>query len=208
MNMRAQTVRLASAPFAMLAAVWIVGAWPAGAAAQTPMMENDDVIELLDTPLMQLPIEQGTQGLTREAQGKQGNRKNDKAGDKADENALSKEADARALCDAAMDAMAAGQIAQAFTVLAPHWPLPAQEIQRLARETSAQLQQLTKGYGQLLAHEWVRTQKAGSSLVQHTYMLKLEHHALRVVCTLYKPREHWQVHTVFWDEQLQSLLEP
>ncbi len=174
----------------------------ASAAAQTPMMEQDDIIPLLDTPLMQLPIEQGTTALTPPKNPQPPQPQANKPA------ALTSPADTRALCDTALDAIANAQAPQAFELLAPHWPLPQQEIRRLTHETATQLKQLSQSYGKLLGHEWVRTHTAGTSLVQHSYVLKLEHHALRVVCTFYKPQQHWQVHTVFWDDQLQPLLEP
>ncbi|MDO4704884.1 MAG: hypothetical protein Q4A98_01505 [Comamonadaceae bacterium] len=189
--------------FAVLA--WMLAATPA--AAQTQLaLEQADIIELLempqtDTPLMQLPIEQGTRALTgrTSAAGKRQQPQPNPA--LASLNAT------RTLCDAALEAMAASHVERAFAALAPHWPLPPQEITRLAKETAAQFKQLTKTYGATLGYEWVRTHSAGASLVQHAYLLKLERHALRVSCIFYKPREQWQIHTVFWDDQLQTLLE-
>ncbi|RMW99637.1 hypothetical protein EBQ26_04660 [Allofranklinella schreckenbergeri] len=189
---------------ALAGLAWVLAAAPAAAQTQ-PALEQADIIELLempqiDTPLMQLPIEQGTRALTgrTSAAGKR---------QQQPDPALASLNATRTLCDAALEAMAASRVEHAFAALAPHWPLPPQEITRLAKETAAQFKQLNKTYGATLGYEWVHTHSAGASLVQHAYLLKLERHALRVSCIFYKPREQWQIHTVFWDDQLQTLLE-
>ncbi|PAT37227.1 hypothetical protein [Vandammella animalimorsus] len=175
---------------------------------EAPLLPGDSVVPLMDAPLLpQQPAQGGPDRQGAQAASRAGN-KTAASPAATPPQRLDKPQHTRALCDAALQRMAQMQIAAAFELLAPHWPLPERELAQLAAETEGQLRQLLAGGGKILGHEWVRSRQGGKSVVQHLYLLKLQHHGLRVACTFYKPQAQWQVHTVFWDEQIESLLEP
>ncbi|MDO4724577.1 MAG: hypothetical protein Q4A97_07415 [Comamonadaceae bacterium] len=170
--------------------------------SEAPLLPGDSVVPLMDAPLLPQPPAQNAVATART------DKPQAASAAAAPPQRLDKLPHTRALCDAALQRMAQLQIAAAFELLAPHWPLPERELAQLAAETEAQFRQLLAGGGKILGHEWVRSRQGGKSVVQHLYLLKLPHHGLRVACTFYKPQAQWQVHTVFWDEQMESLLEP
>lgn len=166
-------------------------------------LPEDDFIPLKSTPIMQQPIEQGTASLLPMQTPRP------TVPDAAWGGALlNSSAQTRTLCEEAVAQLAAGQTKQAFEALAPYWPLPKEEVTRLVSQTQAQLAQLTASYGPIVGYEWVRSRDAGKSLVQHWYLVKMPYHALRIGCTFYKPVQTWQVHTVFWDDQIDALFGP
>lgn len=165
------------------------------------VISEDDFTSLMDTPIMQQPIQQGTRSLMPQQQPAQ------RQGGDVELAPLVSSAETRQLCDAAVAQVAAQQTMQAFGLLSPYWPLSADEIRRLADQTQSQLAQLTANFGPVVGYEWVRSREAGKSLVQHLYLVKMQHHGLRIGCTFYKPVQAWQVHTVFWDDQIDALFE-
>lgn len=166
-------------------------------------MPEDDFIPLMNTPIMQQPVEQGAASLLPIQSPKPAARDAEWGGA-----LLNSSAQTRNLCEAAVAQLASGQAKQAFDVLVPYWPLSNEELTRLVSQTQAQLAQLTASYGPIVGYEWVRSRDAGKSLVQHWYLVKMQYHALRIGCTFYKPVQTWQVHTVFWDDQIDALFGP
>ncbi|RRD67535.1 hypothetical protein EII19_05365 [Comamonadaceae bacterium OH2310_COT-174] len=201
----ARRSRLGALLFAACAAASAL-AWaqPQGAAAsnEAPLLPGDSVVPLMEVPLSPPQPAQNAAATARTDKSQAA------SAAAAPPQRLDKLQHTRVLCDAALQRMSQMQIAAAFELLAPHWPLPERELAQLAAETEGQFRQLLAGGGKILGHEWVRSRQGGKSVVQHLYLLKLQHHGLRVACTFYKPQAQWQVHTVFWDEQLESLLEP
>ncbi|MCW8884987.1 MAG: hypothetical protein OQK12_06985 [Motiliproteus sp.] len=109
------------------------------------------------------------------------------------------------LCQQAADAFGAGDPKRSFDILKQHWPLPAQEIDALTYQTESQLKMVESRFGQVLGADFVNTKVAGTSFVRHTYIAKFEKHAVRYMCVFYKPRDHWLVNSVVWDDQTQAL---
>lgn len=186
----------------LLVSVCALG-WVVGSAHAQQAIPQDGFISLMDTPIMQQPIQQGTNSLLPMQSPKPAVPAGDWGGAM-----LNSTAQTRTLCEAAVTKVADGQPRQAFDLLAPYWPMSKEEVNRLATQTDAQLKQLTASYGPIVGYEWVRTREAGKSLVRHWYLVKMQYHALRISCTFYKPAQTWQVHTVFWDDQLDELFEP
>lgn len=120
---------------------------------------------------------------------------------------LQEEAATNALCENAGRQLAQLKSGDAFAALAPYWPISGAELQSLAQETQAQLQLFQGRFGKITGLEWVQSQHRGKSLLRHTYLLKFESHAVRLECLFYKPREHWLVNAVYWDDQLERLFD-
>lgn len=112
----------------------------------------------------------------------------------------------REACSQAANLFAAGQYDEAYRSLAPHWPLPEQEILNLGYQTKTQLEMVTPRFGASLGEEHVETITAGQSLVRHTYLIKHERHALRFSCVFYKPADAWLVNFIIWDDKPQALV--
>ncbi|THU01967.1 hypothetical protein E9531_08180 [Lampropedia puyangensis] len=186
----------------VVAGLGIALAFSGAAACAQPLIPNDGVIPLLDTPIMQQPLQHGAQSLMQ--------MQSPPAVQTGKVNLapLATMADTTKLCDAAVKLVAEQKIEQAFAALTPYWPLAREEINRLAGQTKSQFALLVRQFGAIVGQEWVRSRTGGKSLVQHLYMVKLQHHAVRVGCTFYRPEQTWQVHTIFWDDEIDALLEP
>ena len=112
-----------------------------------------------------------------------------------------------AICEAAAAKLAAGDSDQAFKLLEPYWPLPKEELKNLAYQTTSQLAMVAGRFGAPIGSEHVSTKQAGSSFVQHVYIVKYDRHALRFTCRFYRPAKDWIVNSVTWDDQTGSLFE-
>ncbi|EJI1281113.1 hypothetical protein ACT21L_004563 [Vibrio vulnificus] len=107
----------------------------------------------------------------------------------------------KSLCQDAAALFAEGNIKASMDKLAPHWPLPVEEIQSLTYQTESQLKLVHSRFGSSLGAEHVSSKKAGSSFVQHNYIINFDKHAIRYLCIFYKPKSNWLVNTVHWDDK-------
>lgn len=113
----------------------------------------------------------------------------------------------RALCTRSAAAFAEGDSDAAFAALAPYWPVSRAELDALAAQTTAQLAGVGQRFGATLGHEQLRSMEVGTSLLEHTYLVKFERHAIRFSCRFYRPDAHWLVNSVSWDDKINELFE-
>jgi hypothetical protein len=107
----------------------------------------------------------------------------------------------KSLCGDAVEYFSKNQVKESFNILRPYWPLPKQELDTLSSQTKTQLATVSGRFGNSVGSDFIKTQEAGSSFIQHTYAIKFEKHALRFVCLFYKPKKDWVVNAVYWDDQ-------
>lgn len=113
----------------------------------------------------------------------------------------------KVLCATAAEALGQGKVEESFEILTPYWPLAVEEIDNLKYQTESQLKMLSSRFGKILGSDYVSTKVAGKSFVQHTYVGKFEKHAIRYICVFYKPKNHWYVNAVYWDDKTQLLFD-
>lgn len=80
------------------------------------------------------------------------------------------------LCKNSVTLLSKGKISESFNLLKPHWPLPLAELDNLSYQTKTQLGMVSKRFGNSIGTDFIKTQKAGSSFLKHTYILKYEKH--------------------------------
>lgn len=107
----------------------------------------------------------------------------------------------KSLCRDAVESFSKNKVEESFNILQPYWPLPKQELDNLSYQTKTQLATVSGRFGNSIGSDFIKTQEAGSSFIQHTYAIKFEKHALRFVCLFYKPKKDWVVNAVHWDDQ-------
>jgi len=105
------------------------------------------------------------------------------------------------LCGDAVESFSKNKVAESFDILRTYWPLPKQELDNLSYQTTTQLASVSGRFGSSIGSDFIKTQEAGSSFIQHTYAIKFEKHALRYVCLFYKPKQNWVVNSVYWDDK-------
>lgn len=114
---------------------------------------------------------------------------------------LNTPASTKKLCQKAADSFGAGKPAESFKILGEHWPLPQQEITKLAYKTASQLKQVSSRFGDILGADFVGSEIVGNSFIRHSYIIKFERHAIRYLCTFYKPKSKWVVNSIAWDDK-------
>jgi hypothetical protein len=114
---------------------------------------------------------------------------------------------ARKLADKVIDLASQEKFDEAYALLKPHWPMPEEEINELAKTMKTQWPMVIGRYGAPIANEFVRERKAGASFIELTYLQKFERHAMRWRFTFYKPADQWIVNAVSWDDGVGELFE-
>jgi len=109
------------------------------------------------------------------------------------------------VCANAVESFSKNQVDESFNILRPYWPLPKEELDNLSYQTKTQLATVSGRFGSSIGSDFIKSQEAGASFIQHTYVVKFEKHALRFVCLFYKPKQDWVVNAVYWDDQTPML---
>ena len=109
------------------------------------------------------------------------------------------------ICQKAAEIFGSGNAEASFETLKPYWPLPKEEIENLSYQTASQLKMVSSRFGKILGADFVFSQTAGKSFIRHTYVIKFEKHAVRYMCTFYKPKNTWLVNAISWDDKITPL---
>jgi hypothetical protein len=119
--------------------------------------------------------------------------------------ALTTEKDARALAEATLERVIAGEYEAAFDDLRPVWPFSSSELDALLSTTVNQRATVTARFGESLGYEFVRREAVSGSLLRLTYMELTERHVLRWVFLFYKPGDTWTLNSIEWDDSVDAL---
>lgn len=123
----------------------------------------------------------------------------------AQETALSTEQDARALAEATLERVIAGEYQAAFDDLRPVWLFSPGELDTLLSTTVNQRATVAERFGESLDYAFVRRETLAGSLLRLTYVELTERHALRWVFQFYKPGDTWILNSVVWDDDVDAL---
>jgi hypothetical protein len=118
---------------------------------------------------------------------------------------LSTEEEARALAEAAMQEVIAGEYQAAFEQLRPYWPFPEAELDELVTTTVDQRSRFEPRFGASLGYELALREAVGDVLLRLTYIEKTERHVLRWVFRFYRPADTWILSSVSWDDDIEPL---
>lgn len=109
------------------------------------------------------------------------------------------------LSDDFMKKISSGQIAPAFELIRPYFPLPDNEFAVTLERTVKQLATVSEQYGRPAGYELVKEEIVGSSLIKYTYLQKYEKNALRWSLLFYGPEGRWQINNLNWDSKIRKL---
>ena len=115
--------------------------------------------------------------------------------------------EARKVTDAAMHDIAQGRVKAGFDRLKPHAVAEPGHIDMAATQSEGGLKApaMIERYGSSLGFEFVREERAGSSLVRYLYLHKFENNALRWRFEWYRAGDRWRVVYFGFDDKLQEL---
>ena len=111
------------------------------------------------------------------------------------------------LTDQAMWMFHSEKFSEGYNIFLPYWPFEKSEMQAMIYETQKQWPTVTNRFGKSIGFEYIKTQRAGKSMIKHLYIQKFTYHAIRWKFTFYKPADKWLVNTVGWDNEVEALLE-
>jgi type II secretory pathway pseudopilin PulG len=121
---------------------------------------------------------------------------------------LRAEEDAISVADAMMERIVTGDYHAAFEHMRSYWPaVAASELDNLLNSTVVQRTQLETRFGESLDYEFIRSRRAGDSLLQLIYIEKTERHALRWTFRFYKPHDSWLLNNIGWSDDISELFD-
>lgn len=106
-----------------------------------------------------------------------------------------------------MEAIGKGDYQAGFDLIAPHYPLPENEITQLAALTEKQMNSVATRFGKAIGSEFIRKNSLGESFLRYSYIQKLENHATRWQITFYRPKDKWIINKVSFDDSPEKLFE-
>lgn len=114
---------------------------------------------------------------------------------------------AKLVFDQFMQHISADKVAEAFALIEPYFPLSGSEISAMKVQIVQRRDLIKPRFGRSLGYEFFGEKAVKDFLVQYTYIERFERHAIRWIVVAYKPKDRWFVNSVFFDDQIQELLE-
>jgi hypothetical protein len=118
---------------------------------------------------------------------------------------LGTEEEARALAEAVMQEIVAGEYQAAIEKLKPYWPFPEAELDELIATTVDQRSRLEPRFGTSLGHKLVQRETVGDALLRLTYLERTDRQVLRWLFLFYRPTDTWILNSISWDDDVEPL---
>ncbi|MBP7088612.1 MAG: hypothetical protein KBB01_04860 [Candidatus Omnitrophica bacterium] len=106
-----------------------------------------------------------------------------------------------------MTKVANGEIDNAFNLMKPYVPISETEVDSVAIQTKAQLEQYGKRYGEPIGFEFIDSAKIGDSIIRFRYLAKMTNNALPWIFIFYKNIEGWTLNSFNWKDNVANLFE-
>ena len=88
-----------------------------------------------------------------------------------------------------------------------YWPIPEVEIDGIVNGIDQQWPLVRQRFGAPIGTEYIKTEKAGSSLIAYYYLHKFDKHAVFWKIDFYRPKEDWFINTIIFSDNLSVLYE-
>lgn len=120
---------------------------------------------------------------------------------------LATKAEAKTLCEGFLQHAIAGDTVEAFSLVAPHFPIPETELSALNLQVTKQLGIISSRFGKVLGVVFVREESVQDVLLRYTFIQKFENTVIRWVFVFYKPHDTWIMNNLSFDDQVPALFE-
>jgi len=120
---------------------------------------------------------------------------------------LNSEEDAKALVEACLKQMVAGDYKAGFDLLKPYWSAPANEIDTIIMQTVSTRNVVKERFGNSIGIEFIATHHSGKSFLRFLAIEKLEKTAIRYSVVFYKARDTWEIQSFTWDDKVNLLFQ-
>ena len=107
-----------------------------------------------------------------------------------------------------MASVAGANFAGAIGQVKPLLVVPASEVDLLEAQYNNQAGQLLQRFGAPSGYEFIKEEKAGSSLLRYTFIVRYEKAPLRWLFTFYRAEKGWVITDFKFDGNLGALFEP
>jgi len=121
--------------------------------------------------------------------------------------ALSNRDDAKWLCDMFMINMTELDPRDAFGLLRPYSAVPEEEFEQLLVQSDTLIEKVKPDYGELVGYTLVQEKHVKNVVLQYTYLLRFEKHALRWRFFFYRPDKEWVFNEFKVDNKLTELFD-
>lgn len=118
---------------------------------------------------------------------------------------LTSQAQCRALCDQAAQAMARGDFPAALALLRPHGEMSDDEARILTMQYFSQREKILAEGEAVVDMRFMGLREAGGVLMRYNYLENFAKTTLLWQFTFYKPRDRWLLLQVRWSDDLDAL---
>ncbi len=120
---------------------------------------------------------------------------------------LRTEADALLLCEAFMQAVAAGRFEEAFNLIRPYFPVSEARITKIETETKQQLGMAELQFGKSIDHAFTSGEEVHGSVLRYRFLQRYERDAIFWEFVFYKPEGYWLINALGFDDEIRNLFD-
>jgi len=117
----------------------------------------------------------------------------------AQEKYLHTPAELKTLSETVAQLFVDNEVSEAFSAIAPYWPLPENEFDALETKTLKYMNIFDETYGASIGYVKVRDEKIGDIAMRQTYLVRYSYTAIRLIFTYYLSDNGWLVNAFKWD---------
>ena len=112
---------------------------------------------------------------------------------------------ARALTDAIMAKVGAGEMEAGLRLMQPYIVIPAAELETAIGQAKLQLPAMAQRFGKSVGSEFLREDKAGERLLRIYQLQLFEQHATRWSFYFYRTPKGWVLNTFLFNDDIKSI---
>ncbi len=109
-----------------------------------------------------------------------------------------------ALSDTVTEMFKDNFLIEAFDLLERFWPLPKNEVDVLKEKSVKMMNTISDRYGDAIDYSLVRNEAISDIASRHTYLIRYENHAIRLLFTFYRNDKGWILNSFKWDDSFEQ----
>ena len=122
-------------------------------------------------------------------------------------NSIPTKEEAKQIFDQVMQALVKDDVEGAFALIDPYFPLNPTEISTLKVQIIQQRGLIRPRFGKSLGFDFLTEKNLKDIYAQFIYIERFEHHMIRWIFAVYKPKDQWVINSIFFDDKIQDLIQ-